>query len=210
MSFGSTEFSPILMVGFNRRFSPFLTEAASLIAEGSQPVSIIVTVNAGFLSQDHWTRQPDVGGGRLIGEGCHFIDASRFLAASPIVAVQAVSLGDSAHSDSAMINLRFANGSIAAILYLTNGHPSVPKERIEVTSAGSYLRIDNFTSITRRGWNRPGSETTKRQNKGNEACIAAFVEAVRSGSPSPIPLEELIEVTKYTLLAQEHLMGYAE
>lgn len=193
----------ILMVGFNRRFAPHVRKIKSLLAGVAQPKVFVMTVNAGAIPLEHWTQNPEVGGGRIIGEGCHFVDLLRHLADAPITKHQAVSVaGNSAsrpHDDKAIITLGFADGSIGTILYLANGHKSFPKERLEIFAAGRILQLDNFRRLTGYGW--PGFTQQKlwRQDKGQKACAAAFVEAVRKGGESPIPVSELIEVGRVTI-----------
>ena len=194
------EGSPLLMVGFNRRFSPQVKKIHSLLKGVSEPKSFVMTVNAGSIPADHWTQDKAVGGGRIIGEGCHFIDLLRFLAGSPIVSVQAMMMGEAAgiavRDDKVSFTLGFEDGSFGTVHYLANGHKSFPKERLEVFCAGRILQLDNFRKLTGYGW--PGFKKMNlwRQDKGNAACAAAFVDAIRSGAPSPIPFDELVEVTR--------------
>jgi len=184
----------IVMVGFNRRFAPHVVRIKQLLAGASEPKAFVMTVNAGHIPREHWTQDPAVGGGRVIGEGCHFIDLLRFLAASPIVGVQALSVAGV--DDRVSFTLAFADGSIGTVHYLANGHKSFPKERLEVFCGGRVLQLDNFRRLRAFGW--PGFKRMSlwRQDKGNGACAAAFVAAVQQGGPSPIPFEELCEVTR--------------
>lgn len=191
---------PLLMVGFNRRFAPQVQKMKALLSEVHEPKSFIMTVNAGIIPQDHWTQDPHVGGGRIIGESCHFIDLLRFLAGHPITGVQAMMVGKASgvavQEDKMSFTLRFADGSFGTVHYLANGHKSFPKERLEIFCSGRILQLDNFKRLTGYGW--PGFKRMNlwRQNKGNAAGVAAFVEAIQQGKPSPIPFEELIEVTQ--------------
>jgi len=191
-----------LMVGFNRRFAPHTIRIKSLLAGAIEPKVFVMTVNAGAIPSSHWTQDPEVGGGRIIGEGCHFVDLLRFLAGSPITDVQARSVGgspsDGVRDDKATITLSFADGSIGAIHYLANGHKSFPKERLEVFCGGRILVLDNFRRLTGYGWKGFRGEKLWRQDKGHAAEAAAFVSAVVKGGPPPIPFEELIEVTRTT------------
>jgi predicted dehydrogenase/threonine dehydrogenase-like Zn-dependent dehydrogenase len=188
---------PIVMVGFNRRFAPHVTKMRELLKGLPQPKSMIMTVNAGAIPADHWTLDPEQGGGRIIGEACHFIDLLRFLAGSATASAAATKLSQ----DTVTINLTFHDGSIGAIHYFANGHKSFPKERLEVFCAGRILQLDNFRRLRAYGW--PGFRKMNlwRQDKGHRAAMAAFIGAVRTGQPSPIPLEEAIEVTRATLEA---------
>jgi predicted dehydrogenase/threonine dehydrogenase-like Zn-dependent dehydrogenase len=200
----------LLMVGFNRRFAPQVQKIKSLLAGVREPKSFIMTVNAGAIPPDHWTQDKAVGGGRIIGEGCHFIGLLRFLAGSAITGCKAMAMGRSpgmgARDDKVTIILEFEDGSFGAIHYLANGHKSFPKERLEVFCAGRILQLDNFRKLTGFGW--PGFDKMNlwQQDKGQTACAAAFVEAIRNGGPSPIPFEELAEVTRVSFEVVE-LMG---
>jgi predicted dehydrogenase/threonine dehydrogenase-like Zn-dependent dehydrogenase len=187
---------PLVMVGFNRRFAPQVVRMKALLSAVREPKNFIVTVNAGAIPLQHWTQDAAVGGGRLIGEGCHFIDLLRFLAGAPIVASHVFAAGRAA--DNASITLRFADGSVGAVHYLANGHRAVPKERLEVYAAGRVLQLDNFRLLTGHGW--PGFRSMRlwRQDKGQAACARAFVAAIREGTAAPIAMEELLEVARVT------------
>jgi len=187
----------VMMVGFNRRFAPHVVKAKALLQVLPQPMSLVMTVNAGAVPPEHWTRDPKSGGGRIIGEVCHFIDLFRFLVGSPIAEHK---LTQAATSDvCASISLRFSDGSMGTIHYLSNGHRALPKERLEVFCGGRVLQLENFRMLRGFGW--PGFRSMKlwRQDKGQKACVEAFVSAIRDGTPSPIPLSELIEVARITL-----------
>jgi predicted dehydrogenase len=169
----------------------------------------VLTVNAGAVPRGHWSIDPDVGGGRILGEACHFIDLLRHLAGAPIVEHSVrgglrapVERGSSLGRDDVSISLAFGDGSIGTIHYLSNGNKGFPKERLEVFCAGRVLQLDNFRSL--RGWGFPGfsRQHALRQDKGQSACARAFVEAVTLGGPSPIDLSELIEVNRVSILAQ--------
>jgi predicted dehydrogenase/threonine dehydrogenase-like Zn-dependent dehydrogenase len=197
--------SPIVTVGFNRRFAPHIVRIARLLATTSGPKSLVMTVNAGPVSHLHWTQDPDVGGGRIIGEACHFIDLLRYLAGSPISALCVVPLRDATCAsvrDTCSISLSFADGSIGTVHYFANGHKSLPKERLEVFVGGKFVRLDNFRKLEVQGW--PGVRSTRlwRQDKGQMACAAAFVGAIKTGI-APIPFNELIEVARATIEASE-------
>lgn len=189
---------PILMVGFNRRFAPHTTRMKMLLDGQGGPKSMIMTINAGAVSADHWTQDPDVGGGRIIGEVCHFIDLLRHLAGATIVRHDLQAMA-SKTSDTVSIMLDFADGSIGTIHYLANGSKAFPKERLEVFSGGRVLQLDNFRSLTGFGWQGFGKMKSWRQDKGQKACAAAFIKAVSAGAPAPIAYDELIEVNRVTL-----------
>lgn len=198
-----------LMVGFNRRFSPQVQKMKALLEAVKEPKSFIMTMNAGAIPEDHWTQDPEVGGGRIIGEACHFIDLMRFLADSPIVSVQARRMGDNPGmaitEDKAAITLGFADGSFGTIHYLANGAASFPKERVEVFTAGRVLQLDNFRKLKGYGW--PGFRKLNlwRQDKGQQACAGAFLKAIEEGGPAPIAVEEIFEVARVTLEATDQL-----
>ncbi len=200
---------PILMVGFNRRFSPLIIKLKQLLDARSEPKSFVMTVNAGAIPADHWVQDSVEGGGRIIGEACHFIDLLRFLSSAKITDIKGVQMGTAPgvtiRDDKATILLQFEDGSFGTVHYLANGHKSFPKERLEVFCGGSIIQLDNFRSLLGYGW--PGFRKMKlrRQDKGNAACAAAFIAAVKSGTPSPIPPEEIFEVTAATFDAVEAL-----
>ena len=188
----------LLMVGFNRRFAPQVQRIQQLLRGASGPKSFVMTVNAGAIPASHWTQDPEIGGGRVIGEACHFIDLLRFLAGAPIISWQRQMM-DSNTTDTLGIQLRFADGSIGTVHYFANGPKSFPKERLEVFASGRVLQLDNFRKLTGFGW--PGFKKMNlwRQDKGQKACVAAFVRAIESGGVSPIPLDELLEVARVTI-----------
>ncbi len=194
--------APLVMVGFNRRFAPQVAKMKSLLAGARGPKAFVMTVNAGAIPAEHWTQDREVGGGRIVGEGCHFIDLLRFLAGERITAVRTNTM-DSPSADSVSIELRFADGSIGTVHYLANGSKSFPKERVEVFAQGRVLQLDNYRRLTGFGW--PGFKKMNlwSQDKGQKACAAAFVQAVASGGASPIPFEELIEVGRATIVAAD-------
>jgi len=188
---------PLLMVGFNRRFARLSLRMKALLQQQRAPKSFIVTVNAGAVPFGHWTQTVEVGGGRIIGECCHFIDLLRFLAGAPIVHWDVASVAAAGEPDTpATITLTFADGSAGTVHYFMNGHASFPKERIEAFCAGRILQLDNFRTLRGFGWSGLGPTRAWRRDKGQRACVAAFVAAIRSGGDSPIPLEEMLEVSR--------------
>ena len=188
----------VLMVGFNRRFAPHVVKMKSLLVGAPGAKAVVVTVNAGAIPAEHWTQDLDVGGGRIVGEACHFIDLARHLVGAPITGWKIAAL-DAACRDSVSIQLNFADGSIGTVLYLANGSKAFPKERVEVFAAGRVLQLDNFRKL--RGWGWPGFTRMSlwRQDKGQNACAAAFVNAVQTGGPAPIPLDEILEIARLTI-----------
>jgi predicted dehydrogenase len=171
-----------------------------LLAQVREPKSFVVTVNAGAIPRSHWTQNPGIGGGRIIGEGCHFVDLLRFLSGQAIVDASVQVLGtDAGQDDSVAITLAFADGSWGTIHYLANGHPAFPKERVEVFCAGRILQLDNFRRLRGVGWKGFSSMRLWRQDKGQKACAAAFIAAIEGGRAAPIPIEELLEVSRVTI-----------
>ncbi|MEZ9877411.1 bi-domain-containing oxidoreductase [Vibrio breoganii] len=205
----SNPLAPKLMVGFNRRFSPQVQKMKELLSSVKEPKSFMMTMNAGAIPGDHWTQDNEVGGGRIIGEACHFIDLMRFLADSEIVSVQCRRMGDvdgvEVTEDKAAIILGFADGSFGTIHYLANGAANFPKERVEVFTAGRVLQLDNFRKLKAFGW--PGFKKMNlwKQDKGQTGCAAAFLSAIELGTESPIPAQELFEVARVTIEIAEQL-----
>ncbi|MBM3273468.1 Gfo/Idh/MocA family oxidoreductase, partial [Candidatus Kaiserbacteria bacterium] len=193
---------PMVMVGFNRRFAPQVQKIKQLLNGVTGPKSFIMTVNAGAIPTDHWTQDPEAGGGRIIGEACHFIDLLRFLAGVPLTSWQRLSM-DSPTQDTVSIQLGFADGSIGTVHYFANGSKTFPKERLEVFAAGRVLQLDNYRKLTGFAWPGFSKMNLWRQDKGQKACAKAFVEAIQQGLPSPIPAEEIFEVSRVSIeLAQ--------
>jgi predicted dehydrogenase/NADPH:quinone reductase-like Zn-dependent oxidoreductase len=192
---------PLLMVGFNRRFAPQIQRMKTLLAGVREAKSFVITVNAGAIPATHWTQDPAVGGGRIVGEACHFIDLLRHLAGAPIVEASVLSLGatSSLCHDTAVLTLGFADGSLGTINYFANGSTSYPKERVEVFCAGRILQLQNFRRLRGYGWSGFRSMNLWRQDKGQTACVQAFIDAVRRGSDAPIPFEEIMEVSRVTI-----------
>jgi predicted dehydrogenase len=200
---------PLLMVGFNRRFAPHIEKIKTLLSAIHEPKAFVMTVNAGAIPPDHWTQDRAVGGGRILGEACHFVDLLRYLAGSPISSFEAVSLGKvpgiPIAEDKASITLRFDDGSMATIHYLANGHKSFPKERLEVFTGGRILQLDNYRKLRGFGWRNFKKLNLWRQNKGQNACVNAFVRAVTQQGPAPIPFDELMEVSRTAIRIAEAL-----
>jgi predicted dehydrogenase/threonine dehydrogenase-like Zn-dependent dehydrogenase len=195
----------MLMIGFNRRFAPLAIRMKALLDAVREPKSFIVTVNAGAAPAGHWTVEPS-GGGRVIGEACHFIDLLRFLAGAAIVgSVARRTDGENAASTdpSVCITLSFADGSLGTIHYLTGGHASFPKERVEAFVGGRVLQLDNFRRLLAYGWPNFNSQRLWRQDKGQYACAAATVTAIRAADLSPIPPDEILEVSRAAVAASE-------
>jgi predicted dehydrogenase len=195
---------PLLMVGFNRRFSPLIQKMKSLLDVVKEPKVMIYTVNAGAVPEDHWTQDPNIGGGRIVGEACHFIDVLRFLADSKIEKITSSFLPGGA-KDVATINIDFFDGSIAAIHYLANGHRAVSKERLEVFVGGKVLQLDNFRKLRGYGWKNFSTKYSWVQDKGQRACVKAFLMALKGECGEPIPIEQILEVSRQTLQASQRV-----
>ncbi|RMH50191.1 MAG: dehydrogenase [Zetaproteobacteria bacterium] len=191
----------LLMVGFNRRFAPLVERMHRLRTACGGPVTLLLTMNAGAIPADHWTRDPAVGGGRIIGEACHYVDLARFLAGAPLTGFQATAAGgeEGARGDAALIQLTFADGSAASIHYLTDGGKHFPKERIELFAQDAVLQLDNFLRLRSFGWPGFSGARLRGQDKGQQGCAAAFVRAVEQGGEPPIPIDELFEVSAATI-----------
>src|SRR5581483_8858633 len=165
-----------------------------LMNSSEDPKSLALLINAGAIPPNHWTQNVAVGGGRIIGEACHFIDLARFLVGQPVVEVKTVGMrGRGGIVDTAQISLKFGDGSIASIQYFANGHRSFPKERIEVFASGRILQLDNFRTLRGFGWPGFGRDRAWKQDKGHSGSIQAFLSAVSSGGHSPIPADEIFE-----------------
>ncbi|HTS04223.1 MAG TPA: bi-domain-containing oxidoreductase [Candidatus Eisenbacteria bacterium] len=199
---------PLLMVGFNRRFAPMISQMKSFLVQISEPLALNYRINAGYLAPDHWMNDPEQGGGRVLGEVCHFVDLLMFLAQSPIVEVTGRWIGNSPRytGGNALFSLRFANGSEGTISYLANGDRSFSKERIEVFGGGSTAVVEDFRrlELVRNGRKRT-IRSRWRQDKGHLTEWEAFASAVQRGAASPIPFEEIVLSTMATLCAQKSL-----
>ena len=192
----------LLMVGFNRRFSPLVLDLQQQLSLLQGPKAFVYTCNAGNIPPDHWTQDPEVGGGRLIGEACHFVDLLRYLAASPIDELHLNEAADRKPCpDTFTVQLRFADGSIGTVHYFANGNKAFPKERLEVFADGKVFRLDNYRKL--KAWGIPDFRTRRflSQDKGQLACCKAFLHSIETGGPSPIPAAELFEVQRWMLQA---------
>ncbi len=196
----------LLMTGFNRRFAPLAQSLQSSIVNHQSSMYVHYRVNAGYIAPDHWTQDPNIGGGRIIGEACHFVDFITFLVGAPPVSVTAHGLPDNGkyREDNVSMTFTFPDGSIGVVDYLANGDKSFPKERIEVFCGGMVAVLDDFVSLQII---QDGKKNEERgvQDKGWVAEIAALVESIQKGSEPPIPYEQLIGVTQSTFAAVESL-----
>ncbi|MDX1964643.1 MAG: bi-domain-containing oxidoreductase [Pirellulales bacterium] len=191
-----------LLVGFNRRFSPHAVTIQKLLATRSEPATVHMLINAGALPGDHWTVDKSSGGGRIIGEGCHWFDLLSFLLGQPITAVQANAKGSAdTAADHQSLTLSLADGSVGVLQYLVNGHKSFAKERITIFCQGQVLELDNFRSLTGYGWPKFSKQNLWAQDKGHHAEMAQFLARVASGGPQLIPFASLWNTTQATFAA---------
>jgi predicted dehydrogenase/threonine dehydrogenase-like Zn-dependent dehydrogenase len=188
----------VLMVGFNRRFAPLTLELRRLLAARTEPKAFVMTVNAGAVPPGHWTQDEAEGGGRIIGEACHFIDLLRHLAGATIVSHAATRLA-AANGDTATLQLAFADGSIGTVHYLANGHRSFPKERLEVFCGAGVLVLDNFRILRGHGWPGFGTKRLWRQDKGQRACVDAFLSCLRTPTEGATDLDASIEASRVSI-----------
>lgn len=199
----------MVMVGYNRRFAPQVQKMKELLDKKAAPKTFIMTMNAGDIPADHWTQDPTVGGGRIIGEACHYIDLMRFLAGEKITSFNAVKMGENNFveitEDKAIITLTFEDGSIGSIHYFANGGKAFPKERIEVFCDDAVLQLDNFRKLTGHGWQGFRKMNLWSQDKGQVSCSKAFMDAVKKGGQSPIPQDEIFEVARVSVDIAEQL-----
>jgi len=196
--------TPILTVGFNRRFAPLAVHLQEFFANRSESLYAHYTVNAGFLPSNHWLHDAVQGGGRIIGEGCHFIDFLTWLTGLLPSAVEAIALPDLGkyHQDNMQITLEFGDGSIGSIAYLANGDKSFPKERVEVFCAGKVAVLDDYRRLELiSGGRKKTYRSAFRQDKGHQAAWTVFVNAIQNGTEAPIPYSQLIAVSKTAILA---------
>ncbi len=186
----------ILMIGFNRRFAPHIITMKKLLETRPEPKNIIITVNAGYLSGDHWLNDPEIGGGRIIGEACHFIDLvmhlidKNLIAKSIFFSPQKIKRSSEERFN---INLSFEDGSIGTIHYFSDGSRRFPKERVEVFCGQSVLQLDNFRILKGFDWPGFNSQRLFKMDKGQNKCVSEFLTSIRLGTASPIPFNEIIE-----------------
>ncbi len=196
-----------VVVGFNRRFSPLTQKLKSIVSSSVQPMNLIFTANAGFIPKDHWTQDPLVGGGRILGEACHFIDLCSYVAGSRVKKVSASALGLQAdrYSDNVMITLQFENGSQGVINYLSNGSKAYSKERMEAFSEGRVLILDNFRQL--EGYHVSGFKKLKlsKQDKGHQEQFSTWLKTLKDGGQPMVPFADLVNSTQASLAVLESL-----
>jgi polar amino acid transport system substrate-binding protein len=188
---------PLLMVGFNRRFAPLTQKLKSAFPQG--PLAMTYRINAGLISPDSWIQDNEIGGGRIVGEVCHFVDYLTCLNGSLPVSVYATAMKDPQNLDDVLnVSLVFRNGSIGTISYLSNGDKTLPKERIEVFGFGAAAILEDFKSLTIYANGNKKQKKLFNQDKGQEVQVHSFINAIATGSAAPIPLEEIYSATLTT------------
>lgn len=195
---------PALMVGFNRRFAPLAVELKRRLGNG--PMSMVYRVNAGAIPAEHWIQDAEIGGGRIIGEACHFIDFMTFLCGACPVSVFASALPDPQNlRDTVSMNIEFSNGSVGTVCYFANGSKSLDKEYIEIYQSGLSAIIQDFREMTIYGKGKPERRKLMSQDKGQDAMIKAFLGGLKAGTGVPISFEELYAVSLATFAAERSI-----
>jgi polar amino acid transport system substrate-binding protein len=198
-----------LMVGFNRRFSPLAQRAKDFFAGRETPLSILYRVNAGRIPKEHWIQDAQEGGGRIVGEVCHFIDLMQFFTGSAPVFVFAESVSAKSSkivdADSVFITVRFADGSNGSIAYLSEGDKGLAKERVEIFGVGRVFVLDDFRRATLYKDGREEQVTLKAQDKGQQAQVRQVCVSVLEGGPAPIPIDELAATSRATFRVLDSL-----
>jgi predicted dehydrogenase len=189
-----------LVVGFNRRFAPMIQRMKHFLHQAGGLFVLHYRINAGSLPADHWINDAEQGGGRILGEVCHFVDCLSFLADSPPICVRARSLPISNDDQDLVVSLELANGSLGTISYVCSGDRAYSKERIEVFGGGCAVVLDDYRSLDLiRHGKKQAVRSWLRQDKGHTAEWRAFSECIRNGGPSPIPFEEIVASTEATI-----------
>ncbi|HMR45186.1 MAG TPA: bi-domain-containing oxidoreductase [Bacteroidia bacterium] len=197
-----------VMVGFNRRFAPMIQTIKKTFSS-SNPIAINYRINAGVIPADHWVHDLKVGGGRIVGEACHFIDLCMFIAGSKLTTISAVALNDAQKlNDTVCFNLQFENGSTASVSYFSNGNKSINKEYLEVFGSGIVAVLDDFKTLTVSG--KSEKKYNGNQDKGHQNEVKAFVESILQGKPAPIPFEETVLSTLATFRALQSIASNGE
>jgi predicted dehydrogenase len=195
------------MVGFNRRYSPAAQRIREIISERKNPVMIFYRMNAGYLPADHWT-QTEEGGGRMIGEACHIFDLFQYVVGAPVVEVNSTAItpqtGHILAGDNMTVTLRYADGSVATLLYTALGSPDLSKEYMEIYNDGKVLVMDDYLSLRGYGFPLKGLRASV-QDKGHHEELKAFAECVKNKSPFPIEIDSLVDTTKVSFLVQKAL-----
>ncbi len=200
--------SPLLTVGFNRRFAPLAVQLKAFLDQRHEPLFAHYRVNAGYLPPNHWLHDPAQGGGRIIGEACHFIDFLSFVVGAPPSTVSAQGLPENGryNADNVVLSFEFPDGSLGVVTYLANGDKAFPKERLEAFAGGRVAVLDDFRSLELvQNGQRKTVRSLLRQDKGHQAEWLAFAQAVQRGGPTPIPYKQLFGVARASFAAVEAL-----
>lgn len=205
-TYGSLNNKPTITVGFNRRFSPFIQKAKALLGNANNAINMIATMNAGFIPPEVWVHDLQVGGGRIIGEACHFIDLMTYLNGSKVVSVSTSALGNqiAENTDNAIITLKFENGSQGVINYFANGNKAYSKERVEIYSQGRTLILDNFRRLEGFGF-KGFSSMKSKQDKGHKNQFDLLIKAIKNGGDALIPFDEIVNTSQASIAAIESL-----
>jgi predicted dehydrogenase len=196
------------MVGFNRRFASMALRMKAFLSNIHEPLAMHYRVNAGYLPPDHWVHDSEQGGGRILGEVCHFVDFLMFLADSSPIEVQASSLAHSGQysGENVVVSLRFANSSLGTIDYLASGDKSFSKERVEVFGGGAVGVLEDFRSLELVRYGKKQTMRARwRQDKGHRGECEALASAIREGQAAPIPFDQIVSATLATLRVQDSL-----
>jgi predicted dehydrogenase/threonine dehydrogenase-like Zn-dependent dehydrogenase len=190
--------SSFLQVGFNRRFAPMVQSLVRFFSDHSEPFSMLYRINAGYITRDHWTQDPQQGGGRIIGEVCHFVDLLQYISGSSIKQVHAFVLPNHGKysNDNVSINLSFMDGSAASVLYLANGDKSLPKEYIEVFCAGKTAVLEDYRRLSLIKGGKKLTSSEGARDKGHKSEMNAWIEAIQNGKPEPVPFSEAAVATR--------------
>jgi predicted dehydrogenase/threonine dehydrogenase-like Zn-dependent dehydrogenase len=198
---------PFLMVGFNRRFAPMVQQAAAFFAGRREPLAMSCRINAGYLPLDHWTQDPEQGGGRIVGEVCHFLDLLQFFAGACVRSVSAHSTPNLGkyRDDNLAISVGLEDGSAGTILYTANGDKALPKEYLEVFGEGKVAVIDDYRQLTLVSSGKKRVSRQGARDKGHRAEVVALIKAILAGEPEPVPFEFSVAATQATFAVLESL-----
>lgn len=196
--------SPLLMVGYNRRFSPLTQIIKEKIASG--PMSMLYRVNAGNIPSDSWVQDMEIGGGRILGEVCHFVDYLTFINESLPVSVFATAMNDANnHNDTLTVSLKYQNGSVGSIQYFANGSKSLAKEYVEIYSHGVTAILNDFRELKIYGKGRPYKKKLMSQDKGQKNEVKSFLNCILKGGHPPISMEEIFSASEATFKVIESI-----
>lgn len=198
-----------LMVGFNRRFAPQVEKIKEALAGNNFPLSMHYRINGGFIPSNNWLQDSEAGGGRIIGEVCHFIDLLTFIADSPVTKVSAESLsmpGERYRSDDNLqIMIRLADGSVGTINYNASGNKRIPKEYLEIFGGGMTFILDDFRTLTTAVGSKSEISKQRSQDKGHKKMLELFAQSLSENKKTPIAIEQIINTTAATLSVIEAL-----